>query len=100
MKLFCNCIGLYVVVFVVFRNLSFFAISPALAAVGDPFSHFGVETVSAHRWILTVGVEQLLQGGQPLLLSTLSRHALQVINDHGGRNLPCENTETILYRIF
>lgn len=72
-----------------FRHLSlFFAGSPVLAAVGDPFSHFGVENLSAHMWILTFGVEQLSQRGQPLLLVTLSRHSLQVVNDGGGQNFP------------
>lgn len=83
-----------------FPSLWYSGISPVLAAVGDPFSHFGVETLSAHRRILTVGVEQLSQGGQPLLLGTVNRHALQVINDHGGRNFPWENTETKIYKIF
>lgn len=83
-----------------FGNLSFFTVSPVLAAVDDPFSHFGVESLFAHRRILTFGVEQLLQDDQPFLLGALSRHALQVINDHGGRNLPWGNTKTILYGIF
>lgn len=80
------------------RRLSlFFAVSPVLAALGDPFSHYGVEGLPAHVWILTVGVQQVLQGGQPLLLVTLSRHALQVMDDGGGQDFPCNHRNNVLW---
>lgn len=97
-KSFCKCIRLYVFLPVeISRVFLFFAVSPVLAALGDPFSHYGVESLSAHMWILTVGVQQVSQGGQPLLLVTLSRHALQVMDDGGGQDFPWETTETMLY---
>lgn len=63
------------------------SISPVLAALGDPLSHDGVESLSAHVWVLTVRVEQPLQGSQSVLLRTLSCHGLQVLHDGGGQHL-------------
>lgn len=80
------------------RRLPLFcAVSPVLAALGDPVSHYGVESLSAHMWILTVGVQQVSQGSQPLLLVTLSRHALQVMNDGGGQDFPFNHRNKALW---
>lgn len=62
-------------------------VSPVLAALCDPLPHGGVEGLSAHMWVLTVRVEQPSQGSQPVLVRTLSRHGLQVLQDGGGQHI-------------
>lgn len=61
-------------------------VSPVLAALGDPLSHGGVESVSAHMRVLTVWIEQLSQGCESVLLRTLSCHGLQVLHNIGSQH--------------
>lgn len=66
--------------------------SPVLAALRDPLCHAGVESLSAHMTVLTIGVQQPPQGHKSVLPGTLCRHAVQVMNYGGGQNLPWRKT--------
>lgn len=67
-----------------FRTFDFVCLILLLFRGADPRPHGGVKRLSAHMWVLTVRVEQPLQGSQSVLPWALSSHGVQVLENGGG----------------